>query len=216
MTPTIMKRVSRSVLACYGDFEATLAHRSSDEQIESKTRRVLFLLFISVVMAGLSLTARPQSAVDYADPSAPLVSPAAGQLDLTYVRPTQRIMFSNYMFDSFGPYPITGAAIVAGIGQFSNAPPEWGQGMAGYGRRFGSDYGIAWVATTTRYGLSQAFKEDAMYYRCECRGFIPRLSHATLSTFTARKGDDGHRTFSFPALAGPYAGSMAAVYAWYP
>jgi hypothetical protein len=42
------------------------------------------------------------------------------------------------------------------------------------------------------------------------------MEHALLSTLTARRGDDGHRVFSFPALAAPYAGSMVAVYGWYP
>ena len=37
-----------------------------------------------------------------------------------------------------------------------------------------------------------------------------------ISTLTARRGEDGHRVFSFPALVAPYAGSMTAVYAWYP
>jgi hypothetical protein len=34
----------------------------------------------------------------------------------------------------------------------------------------------------TRYALSAAFKQDALYYRCECTGVIPR--HA--STWTER------------------------------
>jgi hypothetical protein len=33
---------------------------------------------------------------------------------------------------------------------------------------------------------------------------------------TARRGEDGHLVFSFPALVAPYAGSMTAVYGWYP
>ena len=36
------------------------------------------------------------------------------------------------------------------------------------------------------------------------------------STFTARRGKDGHRVFSLPALLAPYAGTMTAVYGWYP
>src|SRR5208282_5608493 len=95
-------------------------------------------------------------------------------------------------------------------------PPEWKQGFAGYSKRLGSNFGIAAVSTTTRYGLAQAFKEDTLYYRCECKGAFPRLKHAVISTLTARRGDDGHRVFSFPALVAPYAGSMTAVYAWYP
>lgn len=37
-----------------------------------------------------------------------------------------------------------------------------------------------------------------------------------ISTFIARRGDDGHRVFSIPALVAPYAGTMTAVYGWYP
>ena len=55
-----------------------------------------------------------------------------------------------------------------------------------------------------------------MYYRCECKGVLPRLGHAVISTLTARRGEDGHRVFSFPALVAPYAGTMTAVYGWYP
>jgi hypothetical protein len=67
-----------------------------------------------------------------------------------------------------------------------------------------------------RYALSEAFNEDTLYYRCEWAGVFPRLRHAVISTLTARHGRDGHRVFSFPALVGPYAGAMAAVYGWYP
>jgi hypothetical protein len=144
------------------------------------------------------------------------VATIPAQLDLTYVRPTQRTMVGNYIFDAYGPYPIVGSAVAAGINQMTNAPPEWNQGAAGYGRRFGSDFAIAAVGTTTRYGLAEAFREDTLYYRCECRGVFPRVRHAVLSTLTARRGDDGHRVFSFPALLAPYAGSMTAVYGWYP
>jgi hypothetical protein len=72
------------------------------------------------------------------------------------------------------------------------------------------------VGATTRYGLSEAFKEDALYYRCECRGVFPRSSHAIVSILTARRGENGHRVFSVPALVAPYAGTMTAVYGWCP
>ncbi len=37
-----------------------------------------------------------------------------------------------------------------------------------------------------------------------------------ISTVTARRGDDGDRHLSVPALAAPYVGTMTAVYGWYP
>jgi hypothetical protein len=102
------------------------------------------------------------------------------------------------------------------VNQWTNSPPEWHQGAEGYAKRFGSNFGMAATATTTRYALSEALKEDTLYYRCECSGVFKRLRHAVLSTVTARHGKDGHRTFSISAIAAPYAGSTVAVYGWYP
>jgi hypothetical protein len=133
-----------------------------------------------------------------------------------YLRPTAKIEFHNYLFDTFGPYPIVGAGMAAGINQAYKTPPEWQQGAEGYGKRYVSVFGIAGVSTTTRYALAKAFGEDTLYYRCECTGIFPRLRHAVVSTFMSRRGGDGHRVFSFPALVAPYAGTMTAVYAWYP
>jgi hypothetical protein len=176
----------------------------------------LFLLAIAS-LAALPQGATAQSLVDARDTSGIAVSTLSATLpDLTYVRPTQKTKIRNYIFDAFGPYPIVGAAIAAGINQEQNTPPEWKQGVEGYAKRFGSDFGIAAITTTTRYALAQAFREDTLYYRCECKGVFPRLGHAVISTLTARRGDDGHRVFSIPDLVAPYAGTMTAVYAWYP
>ncbi len=175
--------------------------------------RIMLVLF---VVAILRLPTNAQSLADSKDSAGTVASTTLAQPDLTYVRPTTKTKLHSYVFDAFGPYPIVGAALAAGINQADNTPPEWKQGAAGYGRRFGSDFGIAAVTTTTRYALARAFGEDTLYYRCECKGVFPRLSHAVLSTFTGRRGDDGHRAFSFSALVAPYAGTMTAVYGWYP
>jgi hypothetical protein len=181
-----------------------------------KILQAVLLLISATVLATLPVPARSQSLALPEDSSSTAAVATSGQLDVAYVRPTQRTMVRNYVFDAYGPYPIAGAAIVAGINQWSNSPPEWNQGVEGFSKRFGSAYAIAAVGTTTRYGLAEAFKEDTLYYRCECRGVLPRMSHAMISTLTARRGEDGHREFSFPALVAPYAGSMTAVYGWYP
>jgi hypothetical protein len=166
--------------------------------------------------AILPVFARSQSLVEAPDSAGTSAATTLALPDLTYTRPTQKTKLRNYVFDTFGPYPIAGAAFAAGIEQASNAPPEWQQGAEGYGKRIGSAFGIAAVSTTTRYGLAQAFREDTLYYRCECKGLYPRFRHALISTLTARRGEDGHRVFSLPALIAPYAGTMTAVYAWYP
>ena len=179
----------------------------------------LRILLLIASLAVLPVLARAQSLVESRDSSSAVdlpISTEISQPDLTYLRPPQATKIHNYLFDAFGPYPIVGAGLAAGINQMQNTPPEWRQGANGYGKRFGSDFGIAAVTTTTRYGLSEAFHEDTLYYRCECKGVFPRLQHAVISTFTARRGENGHRVFSVPDLVAPYAGTMTAVYGWYP
>ena len=176
----------------------------------------MFRPIVAVAVAMVPAAAVSQSLANAGEPLGDATSVTTTTLAPTYSRPTQKTKVGNYLFDAYGPYPIVGAAFAAGINQLSNAPPEWHEGAEGFGKRFGSDFAIVAVATTTRYGLSEALKEDALYYRCDCRGFVPRMSHAVVSTFTARTGEDGHRVFSFPALVAPYAGTFTAVYGWYP
>jgi hypothetical protein len=216
LTTSMRRRNSPSLFACLGDLAVVLGYRSIKEPLKSKVSRVIFLLLVDVVLVCLSVTARSQSLLDSGDPSSTQASTTSSQLDLSYERPTQRTKVNNYFFDAFGPYPIVSAAFGAGISQGRDTPPEWNQGSEGYAKRFGSSYSITAAGVTTRYALSEAFKEDALYYRCECRGVLPRLRHALISTLTARRGKDGHLVFSIPALVGPYVGSMIAVYTWYP
>lgn len=190
------------------------------EPIESKHRRRLTPLLGAVLLAALGPSAHGQTQGGTGTPStagAPAQSAKTGaEASAPYVRPTEKTKIQNYFLDSFGLYPLVGAGVAAGINQFNNSPPEWGQGAEGYGDRYASNLGINLVATTTRYGLAEIFREDTIYYACECRGFFPRFGHALASTFLARKGEDGHRVFSFPKIAAPYAGTMTAALGWYP
>jgi hypothetical protein len=182
----------------------------------SKSSCAALLVLVTLILPALSVRIQSQALPSSITPLVTTTSAASGTLDPVYLRPTERTMVRNYVFDAFGPYPIVGAALAAGVNQVTNAPPEWNQGIEGYSKRLGSNFGIAVVGTSTRYALAEALKEDTLYYRCECTGAFPRLRHAMISTLIARRGDDGHRVFSFPALVAPYAGSMVAVYGWYP
>jgi hypothetical protein len=196
--------------------DCTLDVRLTKQNPGMKMRRIMLLLLVGAALMALPVLAKAQSLADSADSSGTGSSTTPAQLHLTYTRPTDTTKFRNYLFDMAGPYPVVAAAFAAGISQADNTPPEWKQGSEGYGKRFISDFGIAAVSTTTRYALAEALEEDTLYYRCECTGVFPRLSHAVTSTLIARRGADGHRVFSIPALVAPYAGTMTAVYAWYP
>jgi hypothetical protein len=187
--------------------------------LDMKMRTYKFVLVAIAGLAALPVLAKAQSQANSGDSSSAAVLPSVTtnpQPAVTYTRPSEKTRLRNYFFDAFGPYPIVGAALAAGINQADNTPPEWKQGAAGYGKRFGFDFGIAATTTATRYALARAFGDDTLYYRCERKGVFPCLRHVVISTFTARGGNDGHRVFSFPALVAPYAGTMTAVYGWFP
>jgi len=206
LKPSIRAQDSQQYQSCHGDLAVRLGVGLVPETHGAGIRKAMLLYLTAALFAVQPGMARSQALAISGDSSVNTASTTPAKLDLDYERPTQRTMAGNYVFDAFGPYPIAGSAMAAGIGQFSNAPPEWNQGLKGYSRRFGSDFGIVAVGTTTRYALSEALKQGA----------LPRLRHALISTLTARRGEDGHRVFSFSALAAPYAGSFTAVYGWYP
>lgn len=220
MTSSIKMGNTESRYPGRGDMARGAWRRSHTDPFAAKIRRGVLLLLMTAALASLALPGRSQavseSGSNYGGASSTAVVTAVVQTGLPYVRPTESTMVHNYLFEAYGPYPIAGAAFSAGINQFTDSPPEWHQGVEGYAKRFGSDFGIAAASTTTRFALSQAFKEDSLYYRCDCSGAFPRLRHAIVSSMTARRGQDGHQVFSVPALVGPYAGSMIGIYGWYP
>jgi hypothetical protein len=122
------------------------------ENLAMKMGRSMLLLLMIGGFAALLPLAKAQTLVDSGNSSATVGAANMTEplSDLTYTRPTQRMKVRNYFFDAFGPYPIVGAALAAGINQADNTPPEWKQGAAAYGKRFGSDFAIAGVSTTTR------------------------------------------------------------------
>lgn len=189
-------------------------------------RVVLLYVFIFVICGAVPPLAKAQSSSGTGTASASQSStPTHAQPGQTYQRPTHGEKFKSYLFDAFGPYAILGSAVAAGINQASGdridgtgsgTPPEWGGGAQAYAQRFGSNYGINITATTARYLMAEVFREDTIYYRCDCSGVSRRLVHALMSTVAARHGDDGRYRFSFSNLAAPYAGTMTAALGWYP
>jgi hypothetical protein len=132
--------------------------------------QIIFGLLVIASFATQSMLAKAQSLLDSGDSSGVVASTAPAKLDLTYTRPAEATKIRNYLFDAFGPYPIVSATFTAGFDQTRKTPWAWGRGAEGYHKRFASDFTIAAIGTTTRYALAEVFKEDTLYYRCECKG----------------------------------------------
>src|SRR5580658_4040944 len=85
------------------------------EPTQIKICAVLLQLLVSTAFATLPMPGRSQSLAHSEDALGNVATTTSGQLDMTYVRPTQKTMLSNFVFDAFGPYPIAGSAVAAGI-----------------------------------------------------------------------------------------------------
>lgn len=132
-----------------------------------------------------------------------------------YRRPTGHDQFRNFERSAFGVYAVGRSVFVGLILQAENSPPDWGQGWGPYGERIASSYGRYVVGTGTRYGVAAMLHQDAKGYKCDCKGFMPRLKHALASSFTARAGDDGHRVISPAPIGAPYVAAFTEL-AWLP
>ncbi|MHB8755611.1 MAG: hypothetical protein ACYC92_11740 [Candidatus Acidiferrales bacterium] len=125
----------------------------------------------------------------------------------------QRLHF--YAWRTYGPVTMSELIMGAALSQADDVPPEWRQGWGAYGKRIASHVGASAIGGTTEFALAEAFRLDTRYYPCTCKKIWPRVRHALLSTITARAGEDGHRVFSVPSVAAPYASAFSTL-AWYP
>ena len=111
------------------------------------------------------------------------------------------------------PLTIAGVGFVAGIEQAQDAFSGYGQGAAGYGKRFGASY--ADVAISTFLGgavLPAVFKQDPRYFYQGTGSGRSRLWHAVKSSFMCR-GDNKRWTLNYSNIGGALAtGGISNLY----
>src|SRR5271155_1419630 len=107
-----------------------------------KKFRIVILLMVTASLGALAPPGKAQSAtgagISSSNAVLSLPSEPQPQPELAYRRPTEKAKLHSYLFDTFGPYAIAGAAVMGALDQADNVPPEWGQGAAAYGERVGS------------------------------------------------------------------------------
>ena len=126
---------------------------------------------------------------------------------------TAKQKFELFAGDSIAPYHLLGSAIGAGISQARDRFPEYGQGMGGYGKRFGSS--IATSATSSFFGkflLASWLRQDPRYFVMLQGGPGRRIGYAVSRIVVART-DTGARAANWPGVVSPLlAESLANSY----
>lgn len=114
----------------------------------------------------------------------------------------------------FSPGAFFGAVIPAAFDQAGNAPPEWGGGMKGYGRRVASRFGVRTITETFQHGGAAAFGQDPRYIRSSEKGFLKRTRHALAFVFVTYNNEGKIRP-AYGKVGGIYGGAFTQI-AWMP
>lgn len=171
----------------------------------------IIALGVLALSASSCLCQQPSSDV----PNAPAPQPALPSAPV-YAPPTQHERLHAYLHHTYGIYSAVEAGARAGIDQATGNPSGWPEGAEGYGDRYGSAFGEIVVRGTTEYVIADAFREDIRFLPCARPCGESALTRAAQDTFTARKGEDGHRVFSVARFLGPVAGGAISSETWLP
>jgi hypothetical protein len=106
---------------------------------------------------------------------------------------TGREKFYFYLGNTYGPLSFISSGASAAFSQAFDSIPEWGQGMEGYGKRFGSSFGQKAIKQTITAGFGYILHEDPRYYKSENSGGWQRLLHAVGQSFLSHKDSGGIR-----------------------
>jgi hypothetical protein len=102
---------------------------------------------------------------------------------------------------------------LAGIQQARNTYPDYGQGAAGYAKRYAADYGDLFIGRMLGSAVFPSlFHQDPRYFYQGTGTITSRTWHALSFAFICR-GDNGRRQFNYSHILGNFAaGSISNLY----
>jgi hypothetical protein len=116
---------------------------------------------------------------------------------------------------TFAPVTFLQVAFNAGIGQAQNSTPEFGQGAAGYGKRYGANFADQASSQFFKVVMyPQIFRQDPRYYRLANGSGKRRFFHALEHSVVAH-GENGQSEFNFSEWLGSTS-SILLSYSYHP
>jgi hypothetical protein len=126
---------------------------------------------------------------------------------------TPRQKFTLAWKNSIDPFSVLESGISAGFAQAENDESGYGQGAAGYGKRFGSAYADDFVSIIMGGAiLPTLFHQDPRYYYRGKGSVFSRVAYA-VSTIFICKGDNGRWQPNYSFVVGNFAsGAISNLY----
>jgi hypothetical protein len=111
-------------------------------------------------------------------------------------------------------YPWYGA--LAGISQAENSEPGFGQGAAGYGKRYGAMFADGTIENfAVQAILPSLLRQDPRFYQSGTGTFWHRTGYAISRIFVTRT-DSGHQQFNYSEIIGSALAASISTYSYHP
>jgi hypothetical protein len=105
---------------------------------------------------------------------------------------------------------------LAGISQAENSEPEYGQGAAGYGKRYGTSLADGTIENFWVFAiLPSLVHQDPRFYQMPRGAFAHRAAYAMSRIFITRS-DSGHRQFNLSEILGSAIAAGISTYTYHP
>jgi len=137
--------------------------------------------------------------------------------DLGHVPPlTAGQKYKLVLRSAFDPVQYPWYGMLAGIGQATNSEAAYGQGGAGYAKRYGSAFGDG-VLENFMVGavLPTALHQDPCFYQTSHGSVWHRLGYA-MSRVVVTFSDSGKQQFNYSEILGSSMTAAIATYSWHP
>lgn len=132
-----------------------------------------------------------------------------------YTSLTTKEKFGLGAKDTFDRGTLAISAITAGYGQLIDSDPSFGQGIAGYSRRFETAFADQLVQRMMKEAVYPTLlRQDPRYFRRGTGGRFSRLRYAVRQTFWTHN-DSGRMQFNYSEVLGAST-SVAISNAYYP
>lgn len=121
--------------------------------------------------------------------------------------------FHLFTKGAFDPFAFAAAGLQSGIGQAQNEFPGYGQGAAGYGKRYGASLADQVSSSFfSNYFYPVLLKQDPRYFRLGEMSVKHRILYSLEQEFVCRT-DKGTRNFNWSNVLGAFtAGGISNIY----
>jgi len=129
---------------------------------------------------------------------------------------TTKQKFAVVTRSSFDYIQVPWYAFLAGVSQAENSEPGYGQGAAGYGKRFGSAAADGTIENYfTSAILPSVFHQDPRFYQLGEGGFWHRTFYA-MSRIVVTRSDSGNSQFNVSEVFGSAIAASISTYSYHP